>query len=86
MTALPRSRSRWRTSCRDAASVARLVDASVAWAHEAGIDRLSATMLSDNVAIRRLLTGLGIPARVTAEGFGVDAVTLDLSADLRRAA
>ena len=40
-----------------------LVDASVAWAHEAGIHRLSATMLSDNVAIRRLLTGLGIPAR-----------------------
>ncbi len=41
-----------------------LVDASVAWAHEAGIDRFSATMLSDNVAIRRLLTGLGIPARI----------------------
>ena len=63
-----------------------LVDASVAWAHEAGIDRFSATMLSGNVAIRRLLTGLGIPARIRSDDFGVDAVTLDLSADGRRAA
>ena len=63
-----------------------LVDASVGWAHEAGIDRFSATMLSDNVAIRRLLTGLGIPARIRSDDFGVDAVTLDLSADARRAA
>lgn len=63
-----------------------LVEAAVAWAREVGIDRLSATMLSDNTPIRRLLTGLGLPTRVRQCGFGVDAVTIDLVTDARRAA
>jgi acetyltransferase len=63
-----------------------LVDAAIAWAHEVGIDRLSATMLSENVAIRRLLTSLALPSRIKPIGFGVDSVLLDLAADARHAA
>jgi acetyltransferase len=63
-----------------------LMGAAVAWASEVGVDRLSATMLSENIAIRRLLTGLGLPARVRPIGFGVDAVTIDLTAVARHAA
>ena len=63
-----------------------LMDAAVAWAGEVGIARLSATMLSENIPIRRLLTGLGLPARIRPTGFGVDAVSIDLVTDARRAA
>ena len=63
-----------------------LMDAATAWAREVGIDRLSATMLSENVAIHRLLTGTGLPARVRPIGMGFDAVTIELPAATRRAA
>jgi acetyltransferase len=63
-----------------------LMGAAIAWAAEVGFDRLSATMLDENVAIRRLLTGLDLPARVRPTGFGIDAVTIELPAATRRAA
>ena len=63
-----------------------LMESSVAWAHRVGIDRLSATMLSDNLAIHRLLTGAGLPARVRPIGMGMDAVTIELVPATRRAA
>src|SRR5262245_4249241 len=63
-----------------------LMDAAVTWAYEVGIDRLSATMLSENVAIHRLLTGAGRPAWVRPVGMGFDAVTIDLAATTLRAA
>ncbi len=56
----------------------RLVDAAVAWARRDGIRTLTATMLADNPAIQRLLTGLGLPSVAVAVGAGVVEVRIDL--------
>jgi GNAT superfamily N-acetyltransferase len=56
----------------------RLVDAAVAWARLDGIRTLTATMLADNPAIQRLLTGLGLPSVAASVGAGVIEVRIDL--------
>ncbi|HLO35578.1 MAG TPA: GNAT family N-acetyltransferase [Candidatus Deferrimicrobium sp.] len=56
----------------------RLVDAAVDWARRDGFRSLNATMLADNPAIQRLLTGLGLPSVATPVGAGVIEVRIDL--------
>ena len=56
----------------------RLVDAAVAWARRDGFGTLTATMLADNPAIQRLLTGLGLPSVAIPIGAGVIEVRIDL--------
>jgi acetyltransferase len=55
----------------------RLVVASFDWARWANVATLVATMLSTNVAIRRLLASLGVPCRFRPAGF--DAMTVEIS-------
>ena len=56
----------------------RLVDLAVAWARRDGFRTLTATMLADNPAIQRLLTGLGLPSVAEPIGAGVIEVRIDL--------
>ena len=44
-----------------------LVEAAVEWARRDGFATLTATMLADNPAIQRLLTGLGLPTTTRAD-------------------
>jgi acetyltransferase len=56
----------------------RLVDRAVSWARSDGFLVLTATMLADNPAIQRLLTGLGLPSVAVPIGAGVIEVRIDL--------
>ena len=58
----------------------RLAKAAVEWARQDGYATLSATMLAGNVAIQRLLTGLGMPATTVASGAGTIEIRLELEA------
>ena len=60
----------------------RLVDAAVAWARRDGFATLTATMLADNPAIQRLLTGLDLPSVAIPIGAGVIEVRIDLGVAL----
>jgi len=64
----------------------RLTDAGLAWARDAGLSHLTATMLAENAAIHRLLAGLGVPSRVRPIDFGVDRIMLDVSPSMALAA
>ena len=57
----------------------RLVDAAVGWARRDGFRKLSATMLTGNAAIQRLLMGLGLPSVAKAVGAGVIDIRIDLA-------
>ena len=59
----------------------RLVDAAVDWARRDGLRTLTATMLADNPAIQRLLTGLGLPTVAVPIGAGVVEVRIDLGTE-----
>jgi GNAT superfamily N-acetyltransferase len=63
----------------------RLVDAAVAWARRDGLRTLTATMLADNPAIQRLLTGLGLPTVAVPIGAGVVEIRIELDAGLTAA-
>jgi acetyltransferase len=56
----------------------RLVDAAVLWARGEGFHALTATMLSANPAIQRLLTSLGLPCVAVPIGSGVIEVRIQL--------
>lgn len=56
----------------------RLMSAGLEWAGRQGIETLTATMLEGNVGIRRLLTGMGLPATFHAQGSDVLALTIYL--------
>ena len=56
----------------------RLMTAGTAWARREHIARFTATMLTSNPPIHRLLVGLGLPARVQSVGGGVAEITIDL--------
>jgi acetyltransferase len=56
----------------------RLMRAGLGWAGREGIETLTATMLEGNVGIRRLLTGMGLPATFHAQGSNVLALTIYL--------
>ena len=56
----------------------RLMALGVAWARNAGIRRLTATMLATNTPILRLLGGLGLVARVRYLDGNVAAMAIDL--------
>ena len=56
----------------------RLMAAGTAWAHRERIVRLTATMLTSNAPIHRLLVGLGAPTRLRYAGGGVAEITIDL--------
>jgi GNAT superfamily N-acetyltransferase len=58
----------------------RLVEAAVVWARSDGVRTLTATMLADNPAIQRLLTGLGLPSVAVPVGAGVVEVRIELGA------
>jgi GNAT superfamily N-acetyltransferase len=55
-----------------------LVDAAVGWARLDGIHTLIATMLADNPAIQRLLTGMALPSAAVPIGSGVIEVRIEL--------
>jgi len=56
----------------------RLMSAGLEWASREGIETLTATMREGNIAIRRLLTGLGLPVTCRPIGSSVLAVTIDV--------
>lgn len=56
----------------------RLMSAGLEWASREGIETLTATMLEGNIAIRRLLIGLGLPVTCRPIGSSVLAVTIDV--------
>lgn len=56
----------------------RLMSAGLEWAGRQGIETLTATMLEGNVGIRRLLTGMGLPATFHPQGSNVLALTIYL--------
>jgi len=58
----------------------RLLAAGLDWARRAHVAYLTATMLSSNAPIHRLLAGLGLPTRVKDIGAGVSEVTIELGA------
>jgi acetyltransferase len=64
----------------------RLMDAGIAWARQMGIARLTATTLSANVPIRRLLAGLGLAVSTTAEGLDTSILSIEVSRPLPAAA
>jgi acetyltransferase len=64
----------------------RLARAGIAWARSAGIERLTATMLCDNVAIHRLLAGVDPSASTRSLGSGLEAMSLELRGSGRQAA
>jgi GNAT superfamily N-acetyltransferase len=57
----------------------RLLAAGAAWAIGEAISRLTATMLTSNDAIHRLLVGLGLPTRERWVGGGIVEMTIDLA-------
>jgi acetyltransferase len=59
----------------------KLLARGAAWAIDAGINRLTATMSAGNAPIHRLLVGLGLPARMSYAGAGVADITIELAAD-----
>ena len=61
-----------------------LVDAALGWARAEGLVALSATMLADNPAIARLLTGLGLAT--VSRPVGADVVALRILLDTKRPA
>jgi GNAT superfamily N-acetyltransferase len=62
-----------------------LVDAAVGWARRDGLRMLTATMLADNPAIQRLLTGLGLPSVAVPIGAGIVEIRIELGAALTAA-
>ena len=58
----------------------RLVEEAVAWGRRDGFRTLTATMLADNPAIQRLLTGLGLPSVAVPIGAGIVEVRIELGA------
>lgn len=64
----------------------RLMNAGIAWARQVGIARLTATTLSANVPIRRLLAGLGLAVSTTAESLDTSIVSIEVSRPLPAAA
>jgi acetyltransferase len=56
----------------------RLLAEGAAWAMGEGISQLTATMLTSNGAIHRLLVGLGLPTRERWVGGGVVEMAIDL--------
>ncbi|HEV8489068.1 MAG TPA: GNAT family N-acetyltransferase [Candidatus Limnocylindrales bacterium] len=56
----------------------RLMSAGLEWAVGEGIETLNATMLEGNLGIRRLLTGMGLPATFRPLGSNVVAMTIYL--------
>jgi acetyltransferase len=63
----------------------QLVEAAVVWARGDGLRTLTATMLADNPAIQRLLTGLGLPSVAVPIGAGVVEVRIELGVILSAA-
>jgi GNAT superfamily N-acetyltransferase len=64
----------------------RLLAAGVAWARNAGIRRLTATMLATNTPIIRLLTGLGLACRIRYADGNEARMVIELSPLERQAA
>lgn len=56
----------------------RLMSAGLSWAERERVVRFSATMLTGNVAIHRLLSGLGLASVCRPIGVGVEAIDIDL--------
>jgi len=56
----------------------RLMAAGIAWARREHIDRFTATMLTHNAPIDRLLVGQGLPVRERLIGGGVVEITIGL--------
>lgn len=61
-----------------------LVDVAIAWARAEGLATLTATMLADNPAIARLLTGLGLAT--VSRPVGADVVALRILLDTEQSA
>jgi GNAT superfamily N-acetyltransferase len=58
----------------------QLMAAGLGWARRRNVTRFTATMLSGNGPIHRLLIGLGLPSDVRYIGSGVASITIDLDA------
>lgn len=63
----------------------RLMAAGLSWAEREGVVRFSATMLTGNVAIHRLLSGLGLESVCRPIGDGVEAIDIDLRHQIQAA-
>jgi acetyltransferase len=61
----------------------RLMAAAIAWAPRAGVDTLTATMLTSNPGIHRLIASLGLPSWIQRSG--VDTSTVDIAVPARPA-
>jgi len=55
----------------------RLTTAAIAWAQAAGVDTLTASMLTSNAGIHRLVAALGLPSRLQPSG--VDTSRVDIT-------
>jgi acetyltransferase len=55
----------------------RLMIAAIGWAKSTGVDTLTATMLTSNPRIHRLIASLGLPSRIRA--YGIDTSTVDIA-------
>jgi GNAT superfamily N-acetyltransferase len=64
----------------------RMAEDAIAWARQAGIRTLTATMMVGNEPIRRLLTTLGLPATFTPTDAGTCGLSIDLTAEPPRPA
>jgi GNAT superfamily N-acetyltransferase len=62
----------------------RLFTAALAWAHDHGIERLTASAFADNAPVLRLLTSAPCPARITRQASGVVELTIPLQAPVPR--
>ena len=56
----------------------RLTAAGIAWARGSGIRYLTATFLVGNIAIQRLLSGLGLAMRTRLPDAGISEAVIDL--------
>jgi acetyltransferase len=58
----------------------RLMTAAIAWAQAAGVATLTASMLTSNAGIHRLMAGLGLPSRLRQSGVDTSRVEITLPA------
>ena len=54
-----------------------LMGASIGWARRSGVDTLTATMLTSNPGIHRLIASLGLPSRIRASA--IDTSTVEIA-------
>lgn len=58
----------------------RLMTAAIEWAQSTGVDTLTATMLTSNPGIHRLIAALGLPSRIRPSGMDTSTVEIAVPA------